>query len=163
MMPFGPRKVPEKAPGDDRRYPVRPVIGIGVVIWRGDKVLLVKRKNAPRQGEWGLPGGVQKLGESIMEAAVREAREETGLDIAPLGIITALDAITRDKKGVIEYHYTIIEVAAEAGRDEEGGQKACAGSDAKDLRWATLEEVEKLCKWPEVARVVRLSLLQRAL
>ncbi|HUY68693.1 MAG TPA: NUDIX hydrolase [Alphaproteobacteria bacterium] len=146
-----------------RRYPERPMAGIGVVIWRGDKVLLVKRKNAPRVGEWGLPGGAQKIGETIMEAAVREAREETGLDIAPLGIVTALDAITRDRAGKIEYHYTLIEIAAEAGRDEEGGQKARAGSDVSEVRWARLDEVEKLCAWPEVARVVRLSLLQRAL
>jgi 8-oxo-dGTP diphosphatase len=160
-----PRKAASSAGEDegDRRYPARPIVGVGVVIWRGDKVLLVKRAKPPRQNEWGLPGGAQKLGETVMEAAVREAREETGLDIAPLGIVTALDAVTRDKKGGIEYHYTLIEVAAEAGMDEEGGGKARAGSDALEVRWATLEEAEKLCQWPEVARVMRLSLLQRAL
>jgi len=143
---------------DDRRYPARPVVGIGIVIWRGDRLLLVKRKHPPRQGEWGLPGGVQQLGETIMQAAVREAREETGLDITPLGIITALDALTRDKSGKPEFHYTIIEVAAES---REG--KPQAQTDALEVRWATMEEVEKLCAWPEVARVARLSLLQRAL
>ena len=145
-------------PTDDRHYPARPVVGVGIVIWRDDKVLLVKRKNPPRAGEWGLPGGKQKLGETIMQAAVREAREETGLDITPLGIITAIDAITRDKAKKIEFHYTIIDVAAES---LEG--KPAAKTDALEVRWAKLEEVEKLCAWPEVARVVRLSLLQRAL
>jgi ADP-ribose pyrophosphatase YjhB (NUDIX family) len=158
------KKIPRKKEGgDDRHYPSRPVVGVGVVIWRDDKVLLVKRANAPRKDEWGLPGGMQNLGETIMEAAVREAREETGLDIAPLGIITALDVLVPDKKGVLEYHYTLIEVAAEAGQDEEGGGKARAASDAKELRWVTLEEAEKICAWPEIARVVRLSLIQRAL
>jgi len=143
---------------EDRRYPARPLSGVGIVIWRDDKVLLVERKNPPRAGEWGLPGGAQKLGETIMQAAVREAREETGLEITPLGVVTAIDALVRDKKGEIEFHYTIVEVAAES---REGN--AIAGGDAKAVRWATLDEIEKLCKWPEVARIARLSLLQRVL
>ena len=138
--------------------PCFPQIGIGVVVWRGDKVLLVKRKNPPRAGEWALPGGKQEWGETIMAAAVREVREETGLDITPLGIITALDAIAKGKEGKIQHHYTLIEVTAEAGEGE-----ARPGSDASDLCWATLEEAEKLCEWQEVARVVRLSLMQRVL
>jgi ADP-ribose pyrophosphatase YjhB (NUDIX family) len=152
-----------KITDDGRHYPARPVVGIGVVVWRGDKVLLVKRGHAPRKNEWGLPGGAQNLGETIMRAASREVREETGLDITPLGIVTALDAVIRDGAGKIEYHYTLIEVAAEAGQDDEGGGRARAGSDATGVCWATLEEVAKLCRWPEVERVVRLSLLQRAL
>lgn len=152
------RPTKKSSVSDDRHYPTQPVAGVGVVIWRDDKVLLVKRKHPPRQGEWGLPGGKQKLGESIMQAAVREAREETGLDIMPLGIITAIDAITRDKSKKIEFHYTIVEVAAES---REG--KPAAKDDALAVRWATIEDLEKLCAWPEVARVVRLSLLQRAL
>ncbi len=151
-------KSAKPAAKDDRHYPMRPVVGVGIVIWREDKVLLVKRAQPPRQGEWGLPGGMQMLGETIMQAAVREAREETGLNITPLGIITALDALVKDKKGDLEYHYTIIEVVAES-RDG----KAVANDDAEDVRWAALDEIEKLCKWPEVSRVVRLSALQRVL
>ena len=143
---------------DGRRYPEAPVAGVGVVVWRDDKILLVKRGREPRRGQWSLPGGKQKLGETILETAVREVREETGLDIVPLGIITALDAITRDAKGKIEYHYTIVEVAAES---REGVAKA--RDDADDVRWVDITEVERLCKWPEVARIVRLSMLQRIL
>jgi len=128
------------------------------VIWRDDKVLLVKRQNPPRQNEWGLPGGMRHLGETIMQAAVREAREETDLDITPLGIITAIDAVSRDKNDKIEYHYTIIEVAAES---REG--KAVAKSDAVEVCWAALDELENLCAWPEVSRIVRLSALMKVL
>jgi ADP-ribose pyrophosphatase YjhB (NUDIX family) len=135
-----------------------PRVGVGVVIWRGDKVLLVKRRNPPHQGQWSLPGGKQQWGETIFAAAVREAREETGLDITPLGIVTAIDAITHDKAAKIEYHYTIVEVMAEAG---EGEPKAA--DDAADVRWATLQDIAILCDWPEVERVVRLAALQRAL
>jgi len=137
---------------DGRHYPNRPVVGIGVVVWRGDKILLVKRAQPPRQGEWGLPGGVQQLGETIFAAAMREVREETGLEITPLRIITALDVIAPDADQKIEYHYTIIEVVAAASDDQITAQ-----DDALDVRWASLDEVEQLCAWPEVTRVVRLS------
>jgi ADP-ribose pyrophosphatase YjhB (NUDIX family) len=142
----------------DFHYPLRPFVGIGVIVWRGDKVLLVKRKNPPAQGKWGLPGGKQEIGETIFAAAVREAREETGLDVTPLGIVTALDGIAKDDAGRVEYHYTLIEVAAEALEGD-----AVAGDDALEVYWATLAEVENLCVGGEVARVVRLSILERAL
>ena len=149
----------KQLPPPSTRYPSQPVVGIGIVIWRDDKVLLIKRGNPPRQGDWSLPGGKQNVGETIIEAALREGREETGLtDIVPLDIITALDGITRDKDGKVEYHYTIVDVAAES---RAGTPKAA--DDATDVCWATPSEVEKLCKWPEVARIVRLSALQRAL
>jgi ADP-ribose pyrophosphatase YjhB (NUDIX family) len=146
------------SPPDSSHYPSRPHIGIGVVVWRADKVLLVKRRNPPQQGFWSLPGGKQELGETIRHTAVREVREETGLEIKPLDIITALDAISLDQQGRIEFHYTLVEVAAEAGEGEPQPL-----DDVTDVCWATLDEVEQLCQWPEVARVVRLSLFQRAL
>lgn len=135
-----------------------PVVGVGVVVWREDKVLLIRRAHAPRAGEWSLPGGKQEWGETIMQAAVREAREETGLDIAPLGIVTALDAITCGESGSIEHHYTLIDVVAES---REGTPKA--GDDALECRWATPDDVEKLCAWPETAKVVRLSEIKRTI
>lgn len=153
-----PKKDASISVKDDRRYPTRPIVAVGIVIWRDDKVLLIRRGKAPRAGEWGLPGGMQNIGETIIEAALREAREETGLAVTPLGIITALDGMTRDAHNKIEFHYTIIDVAGESLDGE-----AQARDDAHEVRWATIDEVEKLCGWPEVARVVRLSVLQRAL
>jgi ADP-ribose pyrophosphatase YjhB (NUDIX family) len=120
--------------------------------------LLVRRKNPPAQGQWGLPGGKQQLGETLVEAAIREVREETGIEIAPLGVITAIDSITRDAKDKIEYHYTIVEMAA----DYRAGEPR-ADDDALEARFVAAEDVELLCQWPEVARVVRLSMLQRVL
>ncbi|MGB9154524.1 MAG: NUDIX hydrolase [Alphaproteobacteria bacterium] len=139
-------------------YPEHPLVGIGVTVWREDRVLLIQRKNPPAQGQWSLPGGKQQVGETIFEAAVREVREETGVEVEPLGIITALDAITRDAAGKVEYHYTLVEVAAEWRAGE-----ALADDDALGVRWVLPDEVEKLCAWSEVARVVRLSMLQRIL
>jgi ADP-ribose pyrophosphatase YjhB (NUDIX family) len=140
------------------RYPDWPLIGIGVVVWREDEVLLVKRKNPPAQGQWALPGGKQQVGETLFAAAIREVREETGVAIDPLHIVTALDAITKDASGKVEYHYTLVEV----GADWVSGE-ARAADDALAVRWASPDEVAALCAWPEVARVVRLSMLQRIL
>ncbi len=150
--------MPRHVSPNDRRYPDRPMVGVGVVVWRNDKVLLVKRKNPPRQGEWGLPGGAQNLGETLMETAVREVREETGLDIRPMGVITALDGITRDKDAAVEYHFTIIEILADALDGD-----AIAQDDALDVIWVLPQDVVQYCAWLEVARVVHLSSLQRVL
>ncbi len=81
-----------------REYPDRPWVGVGVVVWRGDEILLVRRAKPPRVGEWSIPGGAQSLGETVFEAAIREVREETGIAIRPTGIITVVDSILRDEQ-----------------------------------------------------------------
>ena len=60
-------------------YPNRPLIGVGVVVFKDDKVLLIRRGKPPREGTWSLPGGRQRLGERVAEAARREVAEEAGL------------------------------------------------------------------------------------
>ena len=64
-----------------REYPDNPLIGVGAVIIQENRVLLIRRATPPLLGEWSLPGGVLECGESLREAVVREAREETGLVI----------------------------------------------------------------------------------
>lgn len=136
-----------------REYPDRPWVGVGVVVRRAGRVLLVRRARPPRLGEWAIPGGAQHLGETVFEAAVREVREETGLDVRPAGIVTAVDSISRDPQGRVRFHYTLIEVAA----DSPAGDPVAA-DDVDAVRWATPEEAESLLAWPETLRVIRLAL-----
>ena len=68
----------------DREYPARPIVGIGIVVIKGDSVLLVRRGKPPNIGAWTLPGGAQEVGETAEEAARRELLEETGLDVDTL-------------------------------------------------------------------------------
>ncbi len=137
---------------DDRRYPDRPLVGVGVVIWRDGRVLLVRRAKPPRQGEWSLPGGAQELGETVFEAARREVREETGLEVEITGLITVVDAIRRDEAGTVAYHYTLVDVAAEWRAGE-----AQALDDAAEVAWAAPDALEKFDLWSETLRVIRLA------
>ncbi len=135
-----------------REYPDRPWVGVGVVVWKGDRVLLARRGRAPRLGEWSIPGGAQDLGETVFEAAVREVREETGVAIRPTGLVTVVDAIARDAEGRVQYHYTLVEVAAEW----VGGEISC-GDDALEAVWATLEEAAALLPRADTLAVIRRS------
>jgi len=93
----------------EREYPVRPWVGIGVVLLRDERVLLVRRARPPGSGEWSLPGGAQHLGETAEAAARRELAEETGVAAGPLALLAHVDAIYRDEAGRILYHYTILD------------------------------------------------------
>lgn len=142
----------DETPPLSRTYPARPWVGVGVIVWRGGRVLLIRRARAPRLGQWSLPGGAQEVGETVFQAAAREVREETGLTVRPTGVVTVVDAITRDGDGRVEYHYTLVEVSAEW----EAGEAACA-DDALDARWATVDEAASLVPWDETERVIRLA------
>ena len=135
-----------------RRYPSRPIVGVGVVILDADKVLLIKRGKPPRAGTWSLPGGAQESGETLKEAALREIYEETNLKVEIIGLIDIVDSIRRDKKGDAEYHYTLIDFAARVT-----GGALRAGDDAIDTRWFTLQEIKKLEIWSETKRIIRMA------
>jgi len=133
-----------------RDYPTRPLVGVGAVIWRDDKVLLVRRGKPPKDGEWSLPGGAQELGETILQALTREVQEETGLTIKVVALIDVIDAIIPDKDGDIRNHYTLIDFAA-----RWVGGDARPGDDVTAVRWATLEELSDYGLWQETSRVIR--------
>lgn len=133
--------------------PRRPVIGVGVVVVRDSRVLLVRRANPPRQGEWSLPGGRQRLGETVFAAAEREVREETGVAVRVRGLVDVVDFIDRDvPDGPIRFHYTLVDVVAEwLGGDPE------PGDDAADAAWIALADLPALDLWSETRRVIRLA------
>lgn len=141
---------PGEADGHSRReYPPRPLVGVGAIVFRDATVLLIRRGKPPRDGEWSLPGGVQRLGETVFAAAKREVMEETGLTVEILGVVAVIDLIEPDAVGAIRYHYTLIDVAAEWTAGE-----AIAGSDAAAVAWIPLAGVEALPMWSETKRVI---------
>lgn len=131
-----------------REFPNLPLVGVGVVVVREERVLLIRRAKPPRQGEWSLPGGLQKLGETVFEAASREVREEAGITVQPLAVIDVVDLIEWDEQRV-RYHYTLIDLLA-AFIDGE----AVAGADAAEVLWAEQAEVEQKVLWQETLRII---------
>ena len=136
-----------------REYPDRPIVGGGAVVLGPGGVLLIRRAKPPRQGQWSLPGGAQKTGETVFDAVRREVLEETGLEVDILGLVDVVDSIRRDDAGKVRYHYTLVDVVAVA--TEPGNP--IAGSDARDAAWMALEDISGLDLWSETERVIGLA------
>ncbi len=137
---------------EDRSYPSRPYVGVGVVVFRGDEVLLCKRGKEPRRNVWSIPGGAQETGETVFEAGRRELAEETGLDAEIFALIDVIDAISRDDDGRVLMHYTLVDVAAEWRAGE-----AVAADDVAEVMWVKIAEIERYVTWSETVRVIRLA------
>lgn len=122
-----------------REYPERPLIGVGAIIIENDRVLLVKRAHPPIQGQWSIPGGVLEVGEMVREAAIREAREETGLIVEPGELLGVYDRILHDPEKRVQYHYVLIDFLCRV----TGGQLQAA-TDAAEVRWFKRDELPAL-------------------
>lgn len=137
----------------NREYPDRPFVGVGAIIVENRRILLIKRGHAPAAGEWSIPGGTMEVGETVREAVVREAREETGLVVEPGELLGVFDRVVRDEQGRAQFHYVLIDfLCAPSG----GGLQA--GGDAAEARWFTAEEVVKLPLPEDTAEVIRRGL-----
>ncbi len=131
-----------------REFPEHPFVGVGAIIIEPERkpgqkqdarVVLVKRAHPPIQGQWSIPGGVLEVGELVREAAVREAREETGLIVEPGELLGVYDRVLRDAQNRVQYHYVLIDFLCRPVGGELG-----AASDAAEVRWFTREELPAL-------------------
>lgn len=135
-----------------REYPDSPLVGVGAVIIEDGRVLLVKRGHPPLAGEWSIPGGVLELGETLREAAVREAEEETCLTVAPTELLGVYDRVLRDDEGRTLYHYVLVDFLCR----RVAGEPRASG-DADELGWYTLEQMGKLALAEDTLEVIRLG------
>ena len=132
-------------------YPNHPRLGVGAVVFKDNRVLLVLRSTPPAQHQWAIPGGRVELGETLQTAAEREVLEETGIRIRAGEPIYTFDAIDRDDAGRVRYHYVIVDLDAEYLSGEP-----IPDDDARDARWISARELQQL----PVNRVTRRLLLQ---
>ena len=113
----------------NRKYPDHPIVGVGGIIFEGDQVLLIKRGKEPGIGQWSIPGGVVRTGETLKEAAVREVLEETHLEVEVLALAKVLERIFRDPDGRVAYHYVLVDFLCRwvrgALQSDSDAQEAC--------------------------------------
>ena len=133
----------------DREYPNRPIVGLGAVVFGPEGILMIKRGKPPRQGFWSLPGGAQKIGETIREGFLREVKEETGLDVEMIARADVVDSINRDDNGKARYNYSLVDAAFVVV-----GGSLQAGSDAMDAKWFNRIEITELELWSETVRII---------
>lgn len=120
-----------------RDYPDRPLVGVGAVVVHEGRVVIVQRGTEPLKGQWSVPGGALEVGETLRQCAIREALEETGLQIEAGEVLEVFDAIYLEPDGRIRYHYVLIDFACRL----VGGELK-AGGDALKAKWVTLNELD---------------------
>ena len=134
----------------DRFDPARPFLGASVAVFRDGRVMLAARGRAPMEGLYSLPGGGVEPGETLAEAALRELREETGVEAELIGFVAPVEAIERDGQGRVRLH---IVIAAHAARWVSGEPQT--GPEARDIRWVSEDEIDTLPTTPGLPGLLR--------
>jgi len=139
-----------------RAYPDRPFVGVGVVIFKGNQILLAERNRRPHGKMWSIPGGAQELGETVEEGAIREIMEETGLEIDLKGLVDVVNVISNDEAGDVQFHYTLVDFYA----DWVSGE-AVADDDVSAVKWVGLEEIQHIELRPVTRRIITKAMEMR--
>ncbi len=142
---------------NDRSYPDRPIVAVGAVIIHQGRALIVERGEAPRQGEWTVPGGMLELGETLRAGVEREVLEETGLVVKGGPVIDVYENLWPDAQGRVQYHYVLVDFLCELA----GGELRPA-TDVSAARWIGPEELDGLTLIGKTAEAIRKAFLMNA-
>ncbi len=127
----------------DRTYPARPILAASVAVFRDGRALVAARAKPPLRGLFSLPGGLVEPGETLAEAALRELREEVGVEAAMVGFVDHVEVIERDADERVRLHFVI---CAHAARWVSG--EPTTGDEALEVRWVTPDEIPGLPTTP---------------
>jgi 8-oxo-dGTP diphosphatase len=153
-LPDTPEAMPQAI---SRDYPNRPFAAALAICRKPDgSMLLAQRAKGPSTavGRWGFPGGMHEVGESILDAARRELKEETGIDAKPVRVVDAFDVIGKDPDGRIRAHYVLVCVVLDWQAGE--GQPI---EDATAVGWYTVDQaLKQLELLPDTMRLMKAAL-----
>jgi ADP-ribose pyrophosphatase YjhB (NUDIX family) len=139
-----------------REYPKHPIPAVGVVVFKDENVLLIQRNKPPKAEEWSVPGGAQNLGEKVVNAAIREVKEETNIDIDNVELLKTVDFIDKDDDGTIRFHYSLIDFMA----DFKSGN-LIAGDDALNAKWVPINQLNSYNLWLETVQLIEDAVVHR--
>lgn len=128
-------------------------MGVGGVVVRDNRVLVVRRATEPLKGEWSIPGGVLEIGEKLREGVAREVFEETGLSVQVGEVLDVFDSIFPDEQGAAQYHYVLIDYVCFWKSGEP-----MAASDVSEVRWISGDELTSLGMKSATEQVIRKAL-----
>jgi 8-oxo-dGTP diphosphatase len=134
---------------DDRRYPNRPIVGVGAIVFEEDRVVLIRRGKDPGRGTWSIPGGVVRVGEPLEKAVRRELREETGLEVGALRLVEVFERVIPDERGRVLYHYVLIDYLCRVAEN-----RLRAGSDALEAAFYPMSALDQLELTPGTGPVI---------
>ena len=118
------------------KYP-RPAVTVDIIVFTDEEVLLIQRKYKPFENHWALPGGFLDMDETPEQAALRELKEETGLEFHQLTQFKTFGALDRDPR-----HRTISIVYYAFFKGQKSEVKAA--DDAALARWFAWKELPEL-------------------
>ncbi len=133
-----------------RSYPDRPIAAVGAIVVKDGRVLLIRRGKEPSYGVWSVPGGAVHLGESLHDAVRREIREECGIEIDLTDVLEAVDRMTRDGEGRVQYHYVVVDYLARWANGE-----VVSASDSLEARWVAPADLPQYQMTSGTADVIR--------
>ena len=136
-------------PTHRRRYPRRPILGVGAVVIKGSRVLLVERAKEPLKGWWSLPGGVLEAGERLADGICREVQEETGLELTHIfGLDTRVESTEAGTNveclAPLAAYQTLQGPVDSLGvyfRCRTKGQLIDQGDETEAIRWIPIQQV----------------------
>jgi ADP-ribose pyrophosphatase YjhB (NUDIX family) len=138
---------------EGRSYPTRPHLAVSAAIIRDGKVLIVRRARPPARGVFTLPGGGVEAGETLQEAVIREVREETALEVAPIALAGYREVVARDASGKVERHFVILPFAARWISGE-----VALNEELAEAHWLAPDELAGLTTTEGLAEIVRAAL-----
>ena len=133
-----------------REYPEFPRVGVGAIVIKEGKVLMVKRAAPPNRNLWAIPGGMLELGETLQQGAEREILEETHVRIRAGKPLYTFDFLEHDADGKVRFHFLIVDLEA-----EYLGGEIKADDDALDVLWMTPADCQSLPLSKNTLKILR--------